>query len=371
MATLAVNQLPLAPLGAGDLIDRTVRLYRQHFMALIRASAPPVMVSAVGAVLWVVGVRAIALTESGGWLALYFASAVVGIVFIGIGSLLNLIVMGGASYTLVRHLLWNEPVTARAIYRSVRARFWKLLGATLAVAMCVGFALGVAVFLWYIVFLIALVGFLASLSLSSTNSGLTWFLAAAGIVSVVVSGIGALWFFFLLAGRVVYVPQILLVEGKGVFVSIARSAQLARGNVRRLMAMFLFTTFATYSALMLLLIPLGWYGYLHGINPFLLNDAEWPTWYAIGRQVVTQASTILLTPVWMLGLSLLYVDERVRHEGYDVELMAARVFGEMPEVPAGRISPLAPAIVPDTGTTNANAPSNARASSFNNSTLGL
>jgi hypothetical protein len=37
-------------------------------------------------------------------------------------------------------------------------------------------------------------------------------------------------------------------------------------------------------------------------------------------------------PVWMLGLSLLYVDERVRHEGYDVELMASRQLTEMPDI---------------------------------------
>jgi hypothetical protein len=34
----------------------------------------------------------------------------------------------------------------------------------------------------------------------------------------------------------------------------------------------------------------------------------------------------------MLGLSLLYVDERVRHEGYDIELMAARQLGEVPDI---------------------------------------
>jgi hypothetical protein len=34
----------------------------------------------------------------------------------------------------------------------------------------------------------------------------------------------------------------------------------------------------------------------------------------------------------MLGLSLLYVDERVRHEGYDIELMAARQLDELPDM---------------------------------------
>jgi hypothetical protein len=38
------------------------------------------------------------------------------------------------------------------------------------------------------------------------------------------------------------------------------------------------------------------------------------------------------------------VDERVRHEGYDVELLASQRFGDMPELPGGVEGPLAPAL---------------------------
>src|SRR5256885_4222407 len=153
----------------------------------------------------------------------------------------------------------------------------------------------------------------------------------------------ALMLFFLLAGRMAYVPQAMLVEGRTVFSAIGRSFSLASGNVKRLMAMTLFTLFATYSALMLLMIPLGWFAYASGVDlsPF---GTQWPTWYAIGYQVILQCSHILLAPIWMLGLSLLYVDERVRHEGYDIELMAARQLPEMPTLP-GVVSPFAPALV--------------------------
>ena len=44
----AVTDLSLEPLGAGDLIDRAVRLYRRHFWTLIRISAPPVLISSLG-----------------------------------------------------------------------------------------------------------------------------------------------------------------------------------------------------------------------------------------------------------------------------------------------------------------------------------
>jgi hypothetical protein len=46
----------------------------------------------------------------------------------------------------------------------------------------------------------------------------------------------------------------------------------------------------------------------------------------------------------MIGLCLLYVDERVRTEGYDIELMAAARLGNIPSVPASYINPLHPAL---------------------------
>jgi len=136
--------------------------------------------------------------------------------------------------------------------------------------------------------------------------------------------------FFFLVGKIAYVPQVMLVEGKGVFEAIGRSFILAKGNARRLMAMTLFTTFATVSALILLVVFLLIIGSLSGFDA--TNSAEWPVWYTTSYSIIGPVSSILLTPVWMLSLSLLYVDERVRHEGYDIELMAARQLGELPDV---------------------------------------
>jgi hypothetical protein len=345
LATLAVKQLQLAPLGAGDLIDRTVRLYRRHFMALIRASALPVVVSAAGSVTWSVSVGAMGATASGGRLAVYFLFALLGLAVSFLGLLAQLIVMGGASRNLVMHLLWGEPVTARLIYRSVRSRFWSLLGASLLVfvwmiisAAAAAAALGVAMMLVFLV--------LAATLAVTASAGVQWVTVILSVVLYLAGLLATLYVFFLLAGRVAYVPQVLMVEGRGAMDAVSRSVRLARGNVRRLMGMFLFTTFAGYSALTLLLAPLLWFGYLNGVelNPFVFDATRVPAWYTISREVVAQLSTILLAPVWMMGLSLLYVDERVRHEGYDIELMAAQRLGAMPELPAGVNTPLTPAI---------------------------
>jgi hypothetical protein len=333
----AVNELSLEPLGAGDLIDRAVRLYRRHFLTLIRIAAPPVLVSAVGSTITTIAFRELTTTSSGLRVGLYVLVLIAGWVIIICGALFSLIVMGGATRNLVSHLIWNEPVSVRTTYSAVKTRFWGLLGASVMVGLWLMFAGSVASMAgWFL----AVIVFVAVGVASSVS---TWVSVLVGGVGMVVAIAGGLIIFFLLAGRMAYVPQTMLVEGRGVFSAINRSISLAGGNVRRLMAMTLFTFFATYSALMLLMIPLGWYGYLNGVDlsPF---GATWPTWYAIGYQVILQCSHITLAPIWMLGLSLLYVDERVRHEGYDIELMAARQLPEMPTLP-GVVSPFAPALV--------------------------
>lgn len=362
MASIAVKQLQIAPLGAGDLIDRTVRLYRRHFMALIRASAPPVVIGAVGAVMWSVGVRSIAATGSEERLVLYVLLAVAGVFVRFVGLLAQLIVLGGASRNLVMHLLWGEPVTARLIYRSVRSRFWGLLGASLAMCAYLLITAGLAFVVWYV----ALIIFFVAVSLLFLGAGGTpWLVIAVGVVFTAATAFLSLWLFFLTSGRAAYVPQVMMVEGRGVLDSIGRSAGLARGNVRRLMAMFLFTLVGGYSALSLFFVPLGWAAYLNGVNPFTMDPTRLPVWYAVGTEVALQLSVILLAPVWMMGLSLLYVDERVRHEGYDIELLAAQRLGEIPALPYGVNTPLTPAIAP------APRPAPARGFAPPGSTLGL
>jgi len=331
------TELSIAPLGAGDLIDRAVRLYRRHLLVLIRIAAPPVFISALGSVLWAIAWRGFMATPSTAELVAYILLTVVSIALILGGRIFSLIVMGGASRNLVTHLLWNEPVSVRTTYAAVRSRFWALLGASLIMMIWLSVSASVGFFGWYIVILFVSFG---AIFLGAWAP--IWVAAIVGVVGFLGATALALWLFFFMAGRIVYVPQVMLVEGKRVFESVSRSFTLAKGNVRRLMAMTLFITFTTYSALMILVIPLGWYGYVSGVDPSPFGAAQWPAWYAISYSIIEPLSQILLAPVWMLGLSLLYVDERVRHEGYDIELMASQNLPPMPQLDFS--SPMAPAI---------------------------
>src|SRR5207302_2140424 len=161
------GQLALAPLGAGDLIDRAVRLYRRHFLTLIRIAAPPVVVSAVGSTVITVAARAIGATSDTGRLMLYILTLFGGAVIFVCGLLFSLVVMGGGTRNLVAHLLWDEPVSFRATYRAVKSRFWSLLWASCLVGAWLTFCAGVAFTAFYIVFALIL---LAAFALGSIGA---------------------------------------------------------------------------------------------------------------------------------------------------------------------------------------------------------
>src|ERR1051325_7691720 len=288
MSPWSAAQLSIAPLGAGDLIDRAVRLYRRHLFVLIRTAAPPVIIVAAGWILFGISMRSVFVTPETGDLMLYsFLALLSAAVMLG-GYLFMLVVMGGATRTLVAHLLRNEPVTARATYSAVKARFWGLVGASLIVMTWIMAASAAAFMAVYIVLIVFVIGTVLFATVAP------WLSTVIILMGALISIVLGLWIFFLIAAGFAYVPQVMLVEGKGVFAAVGRSFSLARGNVRRLMAMTLFTTFATYSALMILAVPLSWYGYLNGIDPGPWASEKWPAWYAIAYSVLGPLSSIVL-----------------------------------------------------------------------------
>ncbi len=339
---LSNSQLSLVPLGAGDLIDRAFRFYRKHFWSFIVIGAPPVVAGMLFSIGWTVLARYLFLAGSTTETEVAFYD-----LFVGLGSFLiwtvqiiaTLVVMGGASRNFVRHLLHGEPITFRETYKNAASRLPGLIGISTLLTLVLGtFGLFIVNF-GLAIATIAIMG--SAFSFQSVP------IFAFLISSVIGIGItfATLWLLFLLISRFVYVPQIMLVEGQGAFSALSRSMTLAGKNVKRVAMLFIFTSVATYSALAILYIPLGWVAWYEGVSLFSFDAADsLPAWYEIASQVISQASFILLTPVWMIGFCLLYIDERVRSEGYDIELLAAKRLGDIPSVPNSYVNPLQPAL---------------------------
>lgn len=335
------SNLSIVPLGAGDLVDRAVRFYRANFTTLVLIAAPPVIVGTILSVAWLSLSRSIFFTsgydpmESTAYAV--FTALGSGMIWY-VQTIAVLSVMGGASRNFVKHLLYGDRISFAETYRNTWGRIAGLIAASAFTSLLIGVIGFIVIYAWLIVAMLAIA--LIALALESIPA----LAFVIGTVVFLISLALTYMLFCLIASRFAFVPQIMLVEGQGVFSAIGRSLTLASGNAKRFAALFAFTLVATYSALAILYVPLGWYAWLAGVELVPFSGQLTPAWYEISAQLVWQLSIILLSPVWMIGLCLLYVDERVRHEGYDIELMAARLLGEIPSVPQTYVNPLQPAI---------------------------
>ncbi|MEZ5345905.1 MAG: hypothetical protein R2681_10165 [Pyrinomonadaceae bacterium] len=335
-------QMSLEPLGAGDLIDRSLRFYRKNFWTFFLIAAPPVILGTLFFVGWTFLAKSIFSVNSSSEIELTLYGLFLGagnIVIWLIQTVATLVVMGGASRNFVRHLLYGEQIKFSETYRNAKSRLLGLVGISSLITVVLGI-LGISI--GYFGIVAASIGILIAVWLFQPLPIVAFILSLVIGLAIV---FGTLYLLFLVISRFVYIPQVMMVEGQGAFAAINRSMSLAGKNVNRVAMLFIFTFAATYSALAILYIPLGWYAWVEGIQLFSITAADsTPAWYQIATQVISQTSLILLTPIWMIGLCLLYIDERVRKEGYDVELLAARRLGDIPNVPEQYVNPLQPAL---------------------------
>jgi hypothetical protein len=326
------DSFTLTPMSAGDIIDRAVRLYRRNFLAFLRIVFGPSLVAYLGTVMYYTGIRNFSLMRGDGRVVSSVVLIIAGFAVWIAGKTAFYAVMGGASRSLVDHFFEGKPILARNAYRAVRQRFWSLLGALFMVTVLL---MGAGAIIYFVVAIMLLVG-IFSAPLFSGFPG--WLQAALSIGFTVLVVLMVLFVILLLYSRVVYLPQVMMVEGKGVFNSISRSFSLAGRETWRIAALLLFWIYVAGSAWIMLYIPLAAVGAWFGVDPSPFNQ-DMPFWFAIAYQTISQVSEILIAPIALLGFTLLYLDSRVRKEGFDVELLANRLMPATPQMIQQQLTP--------------------------------
>lgn len=322
-----LSRMALRPLGAGDLIDRAVRLYRGNLGVFLAIAGPPVVIGALATTFWRMLIIALVgrLVETEDDVVVYRIFLWLGNVFIWfIELVLVLTVMGGASHNVLKHLAAGEPLSFSETYRKVRSRFWALLGAAILISTS-GAVVGT------LLLYLGVIGI--SLSLTLVATVFSPFPVIAFIVGTALSvGVVLLtgWLIFLSVSRIAFIPQAMLVEQVGFFASISRSFFLARGSTRNLAALSVFAVVASYSVLAILYVPIVWYAWVTGFETMGFDGRATPLWFDMAGQLVGQASLLITIPILISGLCLLYIDKRVAREGFDIEMMAARELCEVP-----------------------------------------
>ena len=127
----AFDAFALTPLSAGDIIDRAIRLYRRHFLVLLRIVVGPSLVAYSGGIIYTLGTRNFSLERGDARMILTTLMVIGGIMLYIGGKIAFFAMLGGTARGLVAYFANGEQLTARGVFRTVRARWRQLIGATL------------------------------------------------------------------------------------------------------------------------------------------------------------------------------------------------------------------------------------------------
>ena len=283
------------PRSATELVDAAVQLARRHYAPLITLGALVAIPSVLVGVLSQLVIRNSSLGVMTGALALVLLP------FIFLNGCWTVIGFGAFVKATAAAYLDGRALEPTAALRAALRHAWQLIAGNVLAGLIVA-ALFLLVMVVMFIALMAIGGLLAVVGRMPAGSAAV---AAVGMVmSVLVMGVGGI-VALLVWSQLINVTAIVVLEGLGPVNALRRSRDLVRGSAR-------------HTAAVLLLLAVLWvvvYGTMIFVAMLALRRFELAS-------TVAGALTVLLYPFFGCLLTLLYYDLRIRHEGYDRELMA-------------------------------------------------
>ncbi len=306
----------LEPLSTGDLIDRAVHIYRHNFAPLLALAAIPVVTSCTGTLL--IAYTFTGLRESDATLPVMVVGMTLGysLTYL-ISPLLLMLITGGLTRTVADFVMLDVPIGFWRTWRMVGGRLWPLILTQLIGYILFGMVLSGLFFIGMIIAWTAiamsflLFGYLPSVLAGGLFTLLLFALIALGFVGYCAA-----------VAQIALIPSVVMIEGRATWDSIVRALQLARGTIWRVTQITLFDLAIASAAISAIGIPFLVYVILNGYFEDLTRT---PTWFILAFNVADQLGKLLTLPMATIAYCLLYFDMRVRQEGYDVELLGARL----------------------------------------------
>ena len=211
-----------------------------------------------------------------------------------------LLVTGMVVHVVAQAVLGKRVTTGEA-WAAVRGRVWRLLGLTvLSWLMVVG------------ILLVALgVGLALGFGVNAVLGAVVGFGLAVG---------GALLAVYVWVRFFVLAPAALVLESSGVMASLRRAGALSQGQFWRILGISLLAQMVAGIASSLLAMPFSLGGLVAG---FFVPETVAGLVYVLGTYLGMLVSYSLATPFTSAVTVLQYVDQRIRKEAFDVQLIAA------------------------------------------------
>lgn len=310
----------LEPMSTGDVIDRAVRLYRRNFTPLVGITAVPTLIGYFVSLMVGRGYTSLlsGVPSSRGMPVSAIWMLALGALGYPVWLYSLLMTVSGLSRVVADHVMLGEPITFRRCFAAVKRRLAAIsLMGLLSIAMLLAASFIAFIILFVLMlFVTIIVGMIAAVRLPQ------WVMTTGLIVTVIVIVAVSLLLILAAVARVVFLPQIVMIEGQSAGNALGRAIRLGKGNWYRVGAIGLFTYFVSTSLLAALALPVLIALYFSGmLNAEFFAGATWSILYTSFGQI----SNLLSLPIWIVSFTLLYFDSRVRQEAYDVDLIAREI----------------------------------------------
>jgi hypothetical protein len=267
---------PLRPMNLGELLDRSFYLYRKHFILFAGIIALPYMVLLAFQLL---GVVVAPQTAAGGMTGM---------------SLLWLLLTMGLSLVAVATSHGATVVAVSKIH----------LGGSTSISE-------------------ALSGIQARIP------GLSWIVLGLG-VGVIVGFICLIIPGILLALMWAVTIPVAVVEGRGLLHSVQRSTDLTKGSWGRIFVVYFLFGALFYIVYLLFNIPIF---YAIGISAQRHGPGVLPGWSQAAFPIGAFLTQTLVGPLMTIGTTLIYYDQRVRNEAFDLQHLMANLDSAQGDAP--------------------------------------
>lgn len=255
----------LRPLSTGELLDRTSYLYRNHFALFVGIFALPQ--------LFVLAFQLLTLAFHTPSTQVYNLLATL---LMLLGSLVASAAAQAATVIAVSHVHLDRPASVMDSFSKVKDKIAGVVLLSLAVGIAVGF----------------------------------------GFIFLIVPGI------LLMLRWSLAVPAKVL-EDRGVGDAMSRSSELTQGNRGRIFVIWILFFVLSLGATMLVQWPILMMAGVAGKNSIQHAALGWQ----VASQVAAFISECLVGPLGTIAFSLVYYDERVRKEAFDLQLMMSTLDG--------------------------------------------
>jgi len=291
----------LHPMTIGDILDRSIQLYRSNFLKFI------------GIVLLVKGPYLIL-----GYILGYIFTALIETFFTGTSSASGVGAtqmdygISASVVLLIRllEILFVGPILIAAItmaiserfldrdigvieaYKKILRRFLPLLGTILLTGALIATVLIGCGFLG------------VSMLTAGSQPGLIMVM-----IGLILSAVLWIWYTF--------IPQTVVLEGEGGLSAMKRSKYLVKGHFVKAFVLLILVYIA-----MALIAEIVSFGIMRGL--FFLGQYSGPL-----AEGASNVLSVLLEPFRIAAITLLYYDFRIRKEGFDLEIMAEELESDM------------------------------------------